>query len=311
MKKPALLIVILLLVVGFLLKDTITQRIASSPGGHNHILMVFEEGLTSQQFEILSDIISKRLQYVKIKHRRLAYQKDTIRVWIRNPKDLQKAANILTYQGLFRMQLAYSNTEMYPILSKLNDDHEVENDMTLFRTFHPCIKGEIGEYAEPLDGSVIGHSLVSDSASLMRFFNAPNVRSEMRLQPQLFTGKRNRREEILEWFAVDTTASLAKNLISEIKKVTLERNPKGAVHVQALLHEKEAIAFMELTRNNQGKHVAFILDHCVLWAPEIVTTVPNGLLTLSVKSEEPDIIAGVLHAGKAYPHPVKQIQIVR
>lgn len=200
--------------------------------------------------------------------------------------------------------------------AKANDSLAIANRQNpLFRVLMPAQPYQ-NDQGQQEFGSVVGRSLIKDTALVNQYLNIPAVRNNFPANAKFLWGKLGRDEQgkpytFLDFFIIKTipgkeTAELEgeaiENASQEFDQTTNE------VNVTMSMTNSGARTWAKMTERNVGKPIAIVLDDIVYSAPNVIQKIEGGNSRISMGRgaggntqlvvEEARDLANILKAGK-------------
>ena len=180
------------------------------------------------------------------------------------------------------------------------EQEEMQKENPLFSVLTPYVDNNM----QPVPGSVVGVSNISDTARVDAYLNRPQVKAIFPTDMKFYWDHKAMKgnETFIRLFAIKSTRdgrpSLSGKYVTDARMVYGQF--KGEAEVSMSMNAEGAKKWANLTRENVGKCIAIVLDGYVVSAPVVRSEIKGGSSSISgdfTQAEATDL-ANILNSGK-------------
>lgn len=183
-------------------------------------------------------------------------------------------------------------------------DEQLQKNYPLFAVLQPSIHPQTGQL---MSGSVVGMARYTDTSQVNKYLKMPQVKSlfprDIRFFWHVKPYKYDKTESYFELHAIKATgrdgrAPLDGDVITDARADFAQN--QGSAEVSMSMNAEGAKTWARLTKNNEGRFIAIVLDGFVYSAPRVNGEIKGGnsSITGDFSIAEAKDLANILKSGK-------------
>jgi len=207
-----------------------------------------------------------------------------IEICFKNENDLNKVSQLITAKGKFEF---YETIDRNNVLKNLKKDDKLFKDLNI-----PVENGKNTNMSNPVLG-YYGEHTVSELCEFMESLNKAYGEDI-----KFALSKIEDKEKTRALYLLKSEAFLNGNSISDV------RNDKdketGTYFISMNFNDEGTKKWAEITRNNIGKEIAFLLDDQVYFAPTVMAEIKGGKSMISgiFSKDETSVLCALIKNGE-------------